>query len=385
MTDKSKNKLTALLLTAALLAACLGVVAILDTLPMPGAASQARRAAAANRALRASSRASQQHWRRVWTCPVGASLTDVPAPWSNGWIAVTERGDVVALDNSGRVRWAHAFSNASFVGSSVVAGTNVVVLERDGKVTALHVATGKLLWQVEAPGGYRHGPLAVRHGDTEQVVLLSAADGVLQALDLKDGHTLWQSEPTNRTDGSPGSDGRILAYGNCDSAVHIFSLTNGAQLAQIPVGAEAQMAGGVLLRDGRIYGGTRAGSLICIDAASNCVSWQAQVANGEAFNTPVAVRDLVVMSARDGNVTAFDAQSGAPRWRVSLSNAVDSLCIVDDAVFTVAGGSVVGLRAKDGGLFLQLPVGDDVNGPVWNGHVLAVAADGGNIIGFRGE
>ena len=79
------------------------------------------------------------------------------------------------------------------------------------------------------------------------------------------------------------------------------------------------------------------------------------------------------------------ARTGAAQWQVSLSNAVKSLCVVDDAVFAVAGGSLVGLRAKDGGRFMKLPVGDDVEGPVWNGHILVVAADGGNSIGFRGE
>ena len=64
---------------------------------------------------------------------------------------------------------------------------------------------------------------------------------------------------------------------------------------------------------------------------------------------------------------------------------VKSLCVVDDAVFAVAGGSLVGLRVKDGREFLKMPVGDDVEGPVWNGSLLVVAADGGNVIGFRGE
>ena len=109
------------------------------------------------------------------------------------------------------------------------------------------------------------------------------------------------------------------------------------------------------------------------------------MADGEAFCTPVAARGLVIMGAPDGSVAAFDAHSGSVRWRLSLRSAIFSLCVVDDAVFTVAGGSLVGLRAKDGGTFLTLSVGDDVEGPAWNGRTLVVAADGGNVIGFKGE
>ena len=384
MTRKTQIKMRALLLTTALLAALVGIMSILDMFSHPGAAAQARRAALAHRATSAPpAPASLRHWHRAWTCPVGASLTEAPAPWSNGWVAATEKGGVVALDNGGRLQWFHAFSNARFVGSPVVAGTNVVVLGHDGAVMALDIASGKLMWRGKVEGVCRHGPICP--GNAGLVVLLSAENGVLHGLDAQDGHERWQSEPTNRSDGPPGSDGQILAYGNCDSAVHIFRMTDGRRLAKIPVGDDAQMAGGVLVRDGRVYGGTRSGALVCVDASSNRISWQFQVAGSEAFNTPVAVRDLVFMGSRDGNVTACAAWTGAARWQVSLSNAVKTLCVVDDAVFTVAGGSLVGLRATDGGMFMKLAVGDDVDGPVWNGRILVVAADGGNITGFRGE
>ena len=388
MNPKTNRKLHALLLAAALLAAGLGFTVILQDSRRSHPAITARRGAVKELAARpasAPSSAAHQHWQRAWTCPTGASLIDAPASWSNGWIAATDKGRLVAMDNSGRVLWSQTVSNASFAGSPAVADTNVVVLKSDGTVMALHVVTGKLLWQVQAEGSFRHGPLAVRQGDQWQVVLLSSADGVLIGLDAKDGHEIWRSEPTNRTDGTPGADGQCIAYGNCDSAVHVFSLTNGEHLARIPVGSDAQMAGGALVWNGRVYGGTRGGELVCVDVSSNEVVWHARMEGGETFGTPVAVRDTVVMGTRDGSVTAFDAQSGATRWQVSLSNAVSSLCVVDDAVFAVAAGSLVGLRAQDGGRFATLAVGDNVEGPVWNGRILTVADDGGNVIGFKGE
>ena len=385
MNGKSKIKFPALVLTATLLAVLFGIQVIVEIFFQKSRHNEAARHTAIAHAAPVAAHASQRHWRRMWTCPTGASLTDVPAAWSNGWIAATEKGRVVALNNRGQLLWSHTFSNASFAGSPVVAGTHGIVLDNDGNVTALQVATGDVLWQVKVEGAFRHGPLVVRHGDTEDVVLLSSADGVLQDLDVRDGHARWQSEPTNRSDGSPGSDGQILAYGNCDSAVHIFSLTDGGQVATIPVGADAQMAGGVLVQDGRIYSGTRSGSLVCVDVKSNDVIWQVQVADGEAFGTPVAEQDRVIMGSRNGNLSAFAARDGALQWQVALSNEVKSLCVVDDAVFTVAGGNVVGLRTKDGREFMRLPVGDDVAGPVWNGSILVVAADGGNVIGVMGE
>ena len=144
---------------------------------------------------------------------------------------------------------------------------------------------------------------------------------------------------------------------------------------------------GHLLRAGmlKVQGGTGGGELVCVDVAGSNVAWRVFMTADVAFNTPVAAGNLVIMGSRDGKVTAFAARDGAEQWQVSLSNVVKSLCVVDDAVFTVAGGALVGLRVKDGRRFLHVPIGDDVDGPVWNGRILVVAADGGNVIGFKGE
>ncbi len=398
MNSPNKIKVQALLLTAALPAAYLCVVVILDTLPMPGAAVQARRAALAHRATSAPpSSASQQHWHRVWTCPLGVSLPGAPAAWSNGWVATAGRGHIMSLDNRGRLLWDHSFSNVYFTGSPTVADATAVAVGSDGDVLAMDAMTGTLQWRVKIDGAYSQGPLALRRGEAWQVVLLSAVDGVLRSLDAKDGKVLHQSPPTNETDGEPGCDGHYLAYGNCDAAVHVFNPTNGEPVAQISVGPGAVskdtltemptgvMAGGVLVCDGRVYGGTGGGELVCVDVAGSNVAWRVFMTADVAFNTPVAAGNLVIMGSRDGKVTAFAARDGAEQWQVSLSNVVKSLCVVDDAVFTVAGGALVGLRVKDGRRFLHVPIGDDVDGPVWNGRILVVAADGGNVIGFKGE
>lgn len=340
--------------------------------------------------------ASQRHWRRVWTAPAGSWLEDAPTPWSNGWIVATGKGRLLALDNSGRMLWNHAFSNLYFAGSPTVAGGSVVAATSGGDVLAVEAATGKLQWRVPLAASFRHGPLAIRCDNAWQVVLLGSKDGVLHCLDGKDGRELWTSPPTGQSDGPPGCDGKFLAFGNCTAILYVLSVTNGESVAQVRVGPGVEsgsgstmpagvMAGGVLVRDGRAFGGTGGGDLVCVDVASNTVVWQDNIASREAFSTPVAASNLVIMGSRDGDVAAWVARDGTPRWRVTLSNGVDTLCAVDDAVFAVVNGSLLGLRVRDGSTFLQIAVGDRVEGPSWNGQTLVVSDDGGNLIGFRGE
>ncbi|MEI6210867.1 MAG: PQQ-binding-like beta-propeller repeat protein [bacterium] len=396
--DKKLKWQMLLLPTAALLAAVCGILAILDLFAQRNVnlAACTQLASPAPRTDRPA-RASLQQWRRIWTCPAGAALTAAPAAWSNGWVVTTKNGCVTALDDQGRRLWQVSFTNVYFVGSPAVAGSNVVASGSDGDVLAMDAASGKRRWQVKLDATFLHGPRAVRLGDAWQVVLLSARSGELFTLEAQHGQTVWQSLPTNESDGEVGSDGSCLAYGNCDAAMHVFNSTTGEKRAQIPVGAgvtnreslsdapSGVMAGGVLVRDGRIYGGTGGGELVCVDVAGSQAVWRARVSENEAFNTPVAYGQNVLMSTRQGDVLSFEVRSGELRWQVSLRDVIKSLCVVDDAVFVVAGGSLVGLRATDGVVFVKAAIGDNVEGPSWNGRVLVVADDGGNVIGFRGE
>ncbi len=329
--------------------------------------------------------ASSQVWRRVWTYPAGAPVAGVPVSLGDGWVVATDKGRVVALDGKGQERWSHTFAGMSFAGSPAVAGDVVVVAGSDGAVGALGAAAGNVLWQVPGTASVRHGPRAIRVGDAWRVVLVANADGVLHCLDAKTGQEVWKSEPTNRTDGPAAGDGQLIVYGNCDAAVHFFDAATGTHKGSVPVGTDAQMAGGIVLHEGRAYGGTRAGELVCADAGSLALVWHVSVAGAEAYSTPAVAKGLVVMGTPEGKLAAFDAKDGTARWSVALSGTVSAVCVVDDAVFVADGGTLTGLRLADGGKFTSLPVGDNVAGPACNNRVMAVADDGGNVIAVAGE
>ncbi len=327
-----------------------------------------------------------REWRRLWSYPAGPRVAAAPAALSDGWVVVSADGRVEALDGKGALRWTHGFTNMTLVGSPTVAGAVVVVAGSDGQAVGLDVVTGRVRWQVNTGSpGMLNGPLAVLLDSVWHVVLLSSEDGTLHCLAAADGQAVWTSEPTNRADGMPAGDSRYLAYGNCDSAVHVFEAQTGRRTASVPVGKDAQMAGGLALLAGRFFGGTRDGRLVGVDAASGTLAWQVKLSRDQEFNTPVVVGDTVAMGTAGGEVILFAAADGAERWWVALENEVSGLCVVDDALFVVAGGKLEGLRLKDGQRFMTHAIGDHVLGPVANGDRVAVVDDGGNVIAFGGK
>ncbi len=330
-------------------------------------------------------RASTRTWQRLWTHAAGPRVASAPAPLADGWVVVSDDGRVDALDGAGAVRWTHTFTNMAIMGSPAVAGAVVVVAGADGQAAGLDAASGRLRWQVPTGSpAMLSGPLAIPAGSAWHVVLLSSEDGVLHGLAATDGQKVWQSEPTNRADGMPAGDARYLAYGNCDSAIHIFETSTGRRTASVPVGKDAQMAGGLALLAGRFFGGTRDGRLVGVDAASGALAWQAKLSEAQEFNTPVVAGESLAMGTEAGEVILFEAASGTERWRVATDEPVSGLCVVDDALFVITGGALEGRRLENGERFMRHAIGDHVLGPVANGNRVAVVDDGGNLIVFGG-
>ncbi len=327
--------------------------------------------------------ASTRTWQRLWTYPAGPRVASAPASLADGWVVASDDGRVEALDGAGVVRWTHTFTNMAIVGSPALAGAVVVVAGADGQAAGLDAASGRLRWQVPTGSpAMLSGPLAIPAGSAWHVLLLSSEDGVLHCLVAADGRKVWQSEPTNRADGSPAGDARYLAYGNCDSAIHVFETPTGRRTASVPVGKDAQMAGGLALLAGRFFGGTRDGRLVGVDAAAGALAWQAKLSEAQEFNTPVVAGDALAMGTEAGEVILFDAASGAERWRVATDNTVSGLCVVDDALLVITGGALEGRRLADGERFMRHAIGDQVLGPVANGDRVAVVDDGGNLSVF---
>jgi outer membrane protein assembly factor BamB len=323
-------------------------------------------------------------WRRLWSYEAGAPLAGAPTRLEDGWVVASTNGQVAALGADGRKRWTFALGSGAPVGSAAVAGRTVIVAGAGGTAIGLDAADGRRLWQADLGLRWIHGPLAVS-GESNgwRVALLSRSDGVLHCLDAANGRLLWRSKPTNRSDGPPAGNGRVLVYGNCDAGFHVVGLADGGTLAWIPVGEDGgQMAGGVLLREGRAWAGTYGGELVCADLTTGAVAWRSRVSDKEAFVTPATQGGLVIAAGADGTVAAFDAESGVARWRASPGGAVSALCVAGDAVAAAVEGRLVALRLRDGASAATIPVGDEIAGPVCHGYVVAVADDLGRVLGL---
>ncbi len=94
--------------------------------------------------------------------------------------------------------------------------------------------------------------------------------------------------------------------------------------------------------DGRIFASDASGAVSAFDAASGAPAWRVEL-DEPVSSSPGAGDGLVVVGGINGAVVALDAGSGAQRWTAAASSEV----LAPPAV----GGGVVVVRAIDGRIF----------------------------------
>lgn len=300
-----------------------------------------------------------------WRVPFTARPAP-PCAAGDGWIVADEAGGVTALGPGGAVRWRAVFSNQVFEAAAAVSDGVAVVASRKGAVIALRVEDGLTVWSREAEGLFLHAPrVGVVEGDPA-VWLVSQADGRLFCMRVRDGAVIWHGEPTNRCDGEPLVWRGRIAYGNCDGAVYLFDAATGAAHGKIKVGAEDQMAGGLLaLSGGRWVGGTRQGHLVAVDPAALKLVARTAVAQSETFATPVvAFGGEIATGTPEGEIVFCRLEDDALRvtGRVTLGTSeVGELAFADGRLFALCGGELCVLASPQGAV-TRMAVGDDVYG-----------------------
>lgn len=215
------------------------------------------------------------------------------APVSDGTAVyfLTTRHEVVAVEAaSGRTRWRSQTNETGDLlvsgAAALISGPHLVV--GDYNLLALDREDGGLKWRfVPAPGfapGVYLGAIA------DGVAFTGSASGHVYAVDAERGALHWST--------SLGEDGRTTVYG---------PVTNGVVVAAAFTEFSAPPRGGVALLDvvtGRVLWTRR---FPAPDDPGLATSW----AGG-----PVFAGATVVAASADGNVRAFDLETGDLRWTI---------------------------------------------------------------------
>jgi outer membrane protein assembly factor BamB len=320
---------------------------------------------------------------RLWRYEAGDRIDSAPVSAAQRIFFTTAKGALVALDWNGRRLWKVEIAGEFFSSPPMVADGRIVVGASDGSLHAYDAADGRERWKV--PVGSTILGSANRidlPGGRAGIIVISQSDGAIHCLEPETGKQIWVTEGVERCDGSAGFGGGRIVMGSCASALHCFSAENGRKQADIDLGEDGQVAGGVAVSGTFAFAGTRGGRLLAADLAAGKLAWANEDAAREVFTTPAVNDALVVFASDDGKVRALNRGTGARVWEFDAGAKPGSPAIAANRAVVAAGGSLHLLELQTGRQVWTTRVADQVTGPALVGGRLIVGADDGTVSAF---
>lgn len=257
----------------------------------------------------------------AWRYKAAAPFRSAPAVQGGTVVAVTRDNEAVALDQaSGRLVWrvGGVTSQAGLLGgaSPAIAGDLVVVPYGSGEIAGVQRSTGRQVWSTVLGGsrrGLARGSIADVTGDpviAGRAVIAANQSGRMVAVDGQTGQRGWTR--------SIGATGPLWVAGDSvfvvsDAARLLrLSLASGATIWEVELPAyedpedreDAIAYSGPVLAGGRIWLTDGLGSLWNFDAATGAPGDRTSLSDGATAGIAVAGGTLYVLSD-DGTLQAF--------------------------------------------------------------------------------
>jgi outer membrane protein assembly factor BamB len=175
---------------------------------------------------------------------------------------------------------------------------------------------GTIEWSYQTDGPVRGSPLV-----DSDLVVIGSGDGNLYAIERDTGRERWRFDAGSPIHSSPAGHGNLIYFGDRSNDFYAVHRS-----------------------DGRLVWGVTTGE----DHA-----WEWGNEGWDYFtSSPLVADSLVIVGSGDGTVYAFDATSGAERWRVKTDGRVRSSPAVADGVVYVgsADGHLYAIGLEMGGL-----------------------------------
>lgn len=296
--------------------------------------------------------------RTRWQADTEAELAAGPAAGEGLVVVGTSSGVVIALAaDDGKQRWRAQVSGEVLASPLVVAG-RVIVRTVDGRLRALDAADGRETWMVEdvVPRLSLRGSSApVRAGEA---VLCGFDSGRVMAVSIANGDILWQAQvstPRGRTE--------LERLADIDAAVQVageevYAIGYQGRLAMIALESgqvwwsrDLSSYRGIGLDDSQLYVASSDGDVLALRRRDGSTVWQQTGLKRRGLGTPVVHGGAIVVGDFDGYLHWMDRDSGrfVARERPGRTRIAATPLVIGDRLFVVDdGGEVAAYRAGGG-------------------------------------
>lgn len=250
----------------------------------------------------------------VWKSTLSSEILALPRVAHQRVVIRTSDGRLAGVDlNNGAIRWTHDRSipplSVRSLGSPTIAGDLVLDGFGGGKLIALNVADGKLVWETTA---------AIPHGRSEverlveldadplvkdDTVYITGFQGGVTAVNLNDGDILWRQTTVSSSHGLAAGR-RSLYISDASSDVWQLDLRNGADLWKQDALHQRRLTVPALIRN-RLVVGDFEGYLHALSADDGSLVGRLQVDDTPVRAAPVVDSETLFVYTAGGVLAAI--------------------------------------------------------------------------------
>lgn len=263
--------------------------------------------------------------RTVWRSSAQMHLT--AGVGSNGTVTVvaSESGDVIAFDDSGKIKWKAKATSDVHVPPVVGAGV-VAVRSGDYRIQAFDINSGERLWSVQRPGP----ALALRSASqllaTDQMIISGLPGGKMMAVNASSGVVQWEGNvalPRGATDlerlsdvvGRPQAAGRMLCAVTYQGRVSCFDMAEGGHLAW---GKDFDGANGMAVDESGAYAADLHDVISSFALDNGALRWKQNALRNRSLSAPAVVGNAVAFGDFEGYVHFLATSDGHLLGRLSV-------------------------------------------------------------------
>ncbi len=288
--------------------------------------------------------------RSGWLRGGSVRITGGPGYGEDSIIVGTEEGEIIALDaESGAEAW-RAMVTSEVLSAPQKKENVVIVRSIDGKVFGLDGAKGRRLWVYDRAVP----PLTLRGTSTptiaEGVVIAGFDGGKMAALELRTGKLLWETGITTARGRSElermvDIDAQPVVV---DGVIYITTFQGHVAAVQLETGRilwsnDLSSYAGFSADEQYLYVADEDSRVLALDRFTGVAAWKRDSLRFRAVTAPAVVGEQVVLGDLEGYLHWLDKKSGA-------FSARERLCRSPIIVKPIVVGRMVYAYCSDGGL-----------------------------------
>jgi outer membrane protein assembly factor BamB len=244
----------------------------------------------------------------------------------------------------------------------IIAGGRIFAMDGGAQVSALDVASGKSIWQVDLKPEDQRGS-AFGGGPSFWKDRLYVATGYAEvvALDPADGKVIWRKNVTSPVHAPPTvADGRIFAV-TVDNELDVLAVEDGRRLWShngIPETAGLLGDASPAVEGEIVIAPYSSGELFALRVENGRAVWSDTLAASRSVNAVAALADIrgrpvidrgkVFAVSHSGRMAAIDLRRGERVWEQEIASS-HSPWVVGDYVFVLANDNEVVCLTHDDG------------------------------------